>query len=280
MAKTYQFSKTIREDNFEWLHWMCEFSENEFLATDRAKIHVFQVEPFEHLRSVEIANQEASLKGICKFDSTYYSVVDDGNKCAYLMNKNFKIEKTANFGNQKRWLYACAMNKKDNSVMVADRENGSLLICNRNFKFEREVPIQLPDVFEKRISLRDIFIHGNEIYFTDNKFGNRCVHLFDLNYNYLKSFGLGQLENPYSIFLLQNELIVIERIKVNKHFLMAFDAITLEYKNKKDVLDNCHETTNAYISGNNLFIISFRLYEARYNTQIPLEQCEINSYKI
>jgi hypothetical protein len=256
--KKYEERKRYDDFLFKWLHWSFLLSDGQtIMVTDENRVHLFKLAENSsshctYSKSIDF-EKNSDLKGVCKYSpyNNNLCIVDQGTSSVLLVNENFKVIKKLDFSvEKKRWLYSCEFYK--HQIFVVDRDNSTIIVINSNFEFLKEIEVLLPVIFKKKISLREIIIRDEKIYLTDNDHGNQSMHIYDLNLNYIRSFGLGLLNNPYAFFFYKNDYIfVIERS--NK--ISIFDINDLRLKVTK-TLANCECAINGIIVNNTIFITS------------------------
>jgi hypothetical protein len=276
----YENRKSYNEFLFKWLHWSYQISKELLLITDESRVHLFKLsnksdENCQYFKTIDF-NKNTDLKGVCLFKNNNLCLVDGGASSLILIDEEFKITKKLDLNITKRWLYSCEqLNFK---IYITDRHNCTVIIINENFEFEKEVEVKLPDMFKKMISLREIKIKDEKVFLTDNDYGNQCMHIFDLNFNYIKSFGINILKNPYSFFFYKQEYIfVIERS--NKIHVFDKDLI---FKTCK-TLSNCDSAINGIILDDKILISSLIVVNILNLNTRRIEQklvSKIDTYKI
>lgn len=244
---------------FKWLHWSFRLDENTILTTDANRVHLFKLvtssDPLSctFYKSIDFG-EDSDLKGVCQYSpyNKKLCLVDQGTSSVLLIDEEFKIVKKLDFksASKKRWLYSC--DQYDFQIFVLDRTNCSVLVINSNFQFLKEIDIKLPIMFPKKISLREIIVRDDKVYLTDNDHGNRSMHIFDLNFNYIRSFGFGLLHNPYAFLFFKNEYIFVLQ---HSNTISIFDVKDFKLKATK-TLENCESAINGIIINNTIFITS------------------------
>ena len=217
------------------------------------------------------------MKGVCRFSpyNNNLCIVDAGTSSVLLVDQDFKIIKKIILNTKKRWMYSCIQH--DFYIYVLDRDNSSILEINCNFQLTREIEIKLPNMFKKKISLREIKVNADNFYLTDNNFGNKCMHIFDLKFNYIKSFGFDILMNPYSFFFYKNEFIFVIERSNQIHIFNIND-----HKFEKSVtLSNCESAINGIILNNVILITSLLTVQLQSsNYTIPYLVSKIDAFEI
>ena len=104
--------------------------------------------------------------------------------------------------------YGLCQSETTNNLYFMDTflKTRNILIYNENLDFISKKHIRLPTKFRKP-GLRDLKIKGDFIFLTDHQFldfrefGNRCIHIFDLNINYINSLEFNKSFNMNPVWL-------------------------------------------------------------------------------
>ena len=137
--------------------------------------------------------------------------------------------------------------ENDDSVYFIEMPSRTVAIFSNNYENLKKRKIELPPIF-RLAGVRDLKIHGNKIFINDYKFdrfGNDCIHVFDLNVNYLTSFGLNEVEKPKCLELRlnsENKLnILVSEWKAQGSYKVFEEKEIGDYKLKESVqLNNCN----------------------------------------
>lgn len=272
---------------------LCALDSNHLIATDTKNLIVFQINPIpkcvlnhdiEKLHISDYKYYNLRIEDICRLQSGIICLIMNmvyghgfNASIFYLINKKIEglkkliVKIISRYNHDDIYevhvvsdalkqlydkdernsakLYKIQQNSDTGDLFAVSGWRVILIFDEMLTKVKKANIIKLP--FDKEPKLRDILLHSGLMYLTDN--ANKGIHVFDLNFQYIKSFGQDTISNPYTkIFLKSNEIVVINRLERNKHKLLFFNKQGI-YENC-DTLIECQEPQDAIIFNDSLLV--------------------------